>query len=120
MNLDYVTACKVVDKPTRLYMMLHHMVSWALTRIQYGGQKNLLVIAKGIPGGEDDNMVTFLDSMIDRDIHVFTVVPDGCTPENFDYPEPILAWECSQLASETDDAGSRQKEVADAAADSQN
>ncbi|CAN6805611.1 unnamed protein product [Brassica oleracea var. botrytis] len=168
MNLDYVTACKVVDKPTRLYMMLHHMVSWALTRIQYGGQKNLLVIAKGIPGGEDDNMVTFLDSMIDRDIHVFTVVPDGCTPENFDYPEPILAWEwsaicsgglsidlssayptddddddddddcnsdgsissetdldcevgsSSQLASETDDAGSRQKEVADAAADSQN
>lgn len=52
MNLDYVTACKVVDKPRRLYMMLHHMVSWALTRIQYGGQKFLLVIAKGIPGGK--------------------------------------------------------------------
>ncbi|KAG2284375.1 hypothetical protein Bca52824_055595 [Brassica carinata] len=27
------------------------------------------------------------------------VVPDGCLPENFDYPDPILAWHWSALCS---------------------
>ncbi|CAG7896067.1 unnamed protein product, partial [Brassica rapa] len=39
-------------------------------------ETNVLVIAKAMPGEDNINMI----------------IPEGCSPENFDYPEPILAW----------------------------
>ncbi|KAG2301184.1 hypothetical protein Bca52824_029835 [Brassica carinata] len=80
------TPDQVVDRRTRFYRLLHGMHHWLHYRQQYGGTKKFLVIAK-----------VFLTKMIDRDHNVFTVVPDGCSPENFDYPEPILAWYWSSL-----------------------
>ena len=61
--------------------------------------KNLLVIAKGIPGEDTNNMISFFEKNLVRGHNVFTVVPDGCLPENFDYPDPILAWHWSALCS---------------------
>ncbi|KAF2600779.1 hypothetical protein F2Q68_00012350 [Brassica cretica] len=88
------TPAKVVGKRSRFYRLVHRMLNWVHKRQQYGGKKNLLVIAKAMPGEDNINLISFLDEMIDRDHNVFTVVPDGCClPENFDYPEPILAWE---------------------------
>ncbi|KAG2284231.1 hypothetical protein Bca52824_055451 [Brassica carinata] len=88
------TPAKVVGKRSRFYRLVHRMLNWVHKRQQYGGKKNLLVIAKAMPGEDNINLISFLDEMIDRYHNVFTVVPDGCfLPENFDYPEPILAWE---------------------------
>ncbi|CDY71929.1 BnaUnng04730D [Brassica napus] len=88
------TPAKVVGKRSRFYRLVHRMLNWVHKRQQYGGKKNLLVIAKAMPGEDNINLISFLDEMIDRYHNVFTVVPDGCClPENFDYPEPILAWE---------------------------
>ncbi|CAF2144986.1 unnamed protein product [Brassica napus] len=27
-----------------------------------------------------------------REDNINMIIPEGCSPENFDYPEPILAW----------------------------
>ncbi|CAN6859380.1 unnamed protein product, partial [Brassica oleracea] len=81
---------KVVDKRTRFYHMLNRMRRWLHGRHQFGGMKNLLVI---------NNMISFFEKILVRGHNVFTVVPDGCLPENFDYPDPILAWHWSALCS---------------------
>lgn len=75
------------------------MIHWLRYREQYGGIKTLLVIAKSIPGEDTKVMIRFFDRLLLRDHDVFTVVPDGCSPENFDYPEPIKAWHWSSLCS---------------------
>ncbi|XP_048604321.1 uncharacterized protein LOC125582002 [Brassica napus] len=93
------TPAKVVGKRSRFYRLIHRMLNWVHKRQQYGGKKNLLVIAKAMPGEDNINLISFLDEMIVRDHNVFTVVPEGCSPENFDYPEPILAWYWSDLCS---------------------
>ncbi|CAN7004326.1 unnamed protein product, partial [Brassica oleracea var. botrytis] len=95
----FFTPAKVVDKRSRFYRLLHRMLLWVHKRQRFGGIKNLLVIAKALPGQDNITMISFLDEMIVRDHNVFTVVPEGCSPENFDYPEPILAWHWSALCS---------------------
>ncbi|CAF2144703.1 unnamed protein product, partial [Brassica napus] len=95
----FFTPAKVVDKRPRFYRLLHSMLNWVHKRQRFGGIKNLLVIAKALPGQDNITMISFLDEMIVRDHNVFTVVPEGCSPENFDYPEPILAWYWSDLCS---------------------
>ncbi|CAH8358633.1 unnamed protein product [Eruca vesicaria subsp. sativa] len=93
------TAYKFVDKRTRFYRCLHTILRWIYHRKQYGGVKNVLYIAKGIPGEDNDNMDSFFDQMIERGHNVLTVVPDGTSPENFDYLGPISAWYWSDLCS---------------------
>ncbi|KAG2284373.1 hypothetical protein Bca52824_055593 [Brassica carinata] len=93
------TPAKVVSKRSRFYRLSHCMLNWVHKRRQYGGKKNVLVIAKAMPGEDNINLISFLDEMTVRDHNVFTVVPEGCSPENFDYPEPILAWYWSSLCS---------------------
>ncbi|WZZ37038.1 hypothetical protein YC2023_020439 [Brassica napus] len=95
----FFTPAKVVDKRSRFYRLLHRMLLWVHKRQRFGGVKNLLVIAKALPGQDNITMISFLDEMIVRGHNVFTVVPEGCSPENFDYPEPILAWEWLALCS---------------------
>ncbi|CAH8363594.1 unnamed protein product [Eruca vesicaria subsp. sativa] len=96
---EFFTLFKVEDKRSGFYRLLHGMLNWLYKRQQYGGTKSLLFIAKAMPGEDNDTMISILNSLLVRSHCVLTVVPDGCSPENFDYPEPTLAWYWSDLCS---------------------
>ncbi|KAL0686066.1 hypothetical protein Bca4012_052914 [Brassica carinata] len=76
------TPAKVVGKRSRFYRLVHRMLNWVHKRQQYGGKKNLLVIAKAMPGEDNINLISFLDEMIDRYHNVFTLYVMEESPEN--------------------------------------
>nr|VDC92803.1 unnamed protein product [Brassica rapa] len=54
------TPAKVVGKRSRFYRLIHRMLNWVHKRQMYGGIKNLLVIAKAMPGEDNINLIKII------------------------------------------------------------
>ncbi|CAF1921144.1 unnamed protein product, partial [Brassica napus] len=63
----FFTPAKVVDKRSRFYRLLHRMLLWVHKRQRFGGVKNLLVIAKALPG--QDNITMINERLLHKDTH---------------------------------------------------